>query len=150
MSDGPYTYDAVVIGAGPGGNAAAEAIAHGGGRACLVERNRLGGTCLNVGCMPTKAMLAAADLYHQARQAGRLGLSLSREGVDGRAFMARVHGVIETLQESIQSKLAGTEGIRRSASVRVTAYGRFVPGRSCWPWARDPTGPTYFPGRRNG
>ena len=57
------TYDIVVIGAGPGGYPAAIRAAQLGAKVAIVEREQLGGTCLNWGCIPTKALIAAADLY---------------------------------------------------------------------------------------
>ncbi len=105
------TYDAVVLGAGPGGSAAAQQIAHHGGSACLIEHRRIGGTCVNVGCMPTKAMLAATEIYSRAGQGRDMGLNLSRQGVDGQAFMDRVHVLVEDLTGALQSGAPAMDGI---------------------------------------
>ncbi len=107
----PQQYDAAVIGAGPGGNAAAETLVQHGKRVCLVEANHLGGTCVNVGCMPTKAMLAASHLYNRAATADTFGLRIDRQGVDGRAFMQRVHQVVEFLHQAIDEKLTNLDGL---------------------------------------
>ena len=95
--DGLYEYDLVTIGGGPGGGAAARQVARRGGRACIVEASRLGGVCLNTGCIPTKAMLAASDLAWRMRSAGRFGIAPVEPKVDGPAFMRRVGAVVAEL-----------------------------------------------------
>src|SRR5512138_3827236 len=67
-------YDAVVIGAGPGGYVAAIRLAQLGRRTALVEREALGGTCLNWGCIPSKALIAAANLADEVRGAAERGI----------------------------------------------------------------------------
>ena len=71
MSDGPRV---VVLGGGPGGDVAALRAAQMGAQVTLVERADLGGTCLNWGCIPTKALLAAADLLRKIREAKDFGI----------------------------------------------------------------------------
>ena len=66
----PESTGVLVIGAGPGGYAAALRAAQAGRSVTLVERDRVGGTCLNVGCIPSKALIAVADLYHRAGTGG--------------------------------------------------------------------------------
>ena len=91
-------YDLIVIGAGPGGYVAAIRAAQLGLKtACVESRETLGGTCLNVGCIPSKAMLHASELYHEA-QSGALakfgidfkgvGLNLDQMQADGITFRA--------------------------------------------------------------
>ena len=92
-----YEYDVVTLGGGPGGGAAARQVARRGGRACIVEAGPLGGVCLNIGCIPTKAMLAASDLAWRMRQAGRFGIAPVAPKVDGPAFMRRVAEVVAEL-----------------------------------------------------
>lgn len=104
-------YDAIVIGAGPGGNATAERLLRGGRRVALIEAHRLGGTCLNVGCMPTKAMLAGAELYHRTQVADAFGLHVERHGVDGRRFMKRIAETVSFLQQAIENKLQDLNGL---------------------------------------
>lgn len=72
-------YDVVVVGGGPGGYAAAIRCAQKGAKVALVEKNRIGGTCLNVGCIPSKTLLASAQLLLQARDADKMGLILNGE-----------------------------------------------------------------------
>ncbi len=69
-------YGVVVVGGGPGGYAATIRCAQKGAKVALIEKNRIGGTCLNVGCIPSKTLLASAQLLLQARDAARMGLEL--------------------------------------------------------------------------
>src|SRR5215208_856335 len=69
------TFDAVVIGAGPGGYVAAIRLAQLGKKAALVDKEALGGVCLNWGCIPSKALIAAANLVEQVREAGERGIT---------------------------------------------------------------------------
>ena len=70
-------FDLVVLGAGPGGYVAAIRASQLGLNVAIVEREHLGGICLNWGCIPTKAMLRSAEVYHLAERAKEFGLSLS-------------------------------------------------------------------------
>lgn len=88
------TWDVVVIGAGPGGAAAAEEAARRGAKVALIERDRPGGTCLNWGCIPTKTMLATAEVIHRAGEPLGLTGSLS---VDWPALQVRRAEVIDRL-----------------------------------------------------
>ena len=63
-----YEFDVTVIGGGPGGYAAAVLAGRAGKKTCLVENGQLGGTCLNVGCIPTKVMVKTAELLEQFRR----------------------------------------------------------------------------------
>jgi dihydrolipoamide dehydrogenase len=99
--------DVAIIGAGPGGEAAAERAAIAGAKVCLIEAGGLGGTCLNVGCIPTKAMLHASELARAFGEASQLGLRSQGAGVDGRAFMKRVHDVVATLAKGLAGKYKG-------------------------------------------
>lgn len=62
-----YSFDTIVIGSGPAGSTAAELLAHGGQRVAVVEAEKLGGECLNYGCIPTKSMLAAAHMFRSVK-----------------------------------------------------------------------------------
>jgi len=77
MSDSQF--DAVMIGSGPGGYVAALKAAQLGAKVAVIERHLLGGTCLNYGCIPSKALLASAELLHKIRSASELGISVSGE-----------------------------------------------------------------------
>ncbi|MFZ4695251.1 MAG: dihydrolipoyl dehydrogenase [Verrucomicrobiia bacterium] len=97
------SFDVAVLGGGPGGYAAALRAAQRGARVALVEAGPLGGTCLNTGCIPTKAMLAASGLRWQSTRAAEFGLSGLPLAVDGPAFMARVAKTVGILRKGIES-----------------------------------------------
>ena len=104
-------YDVVVLGAGPGGIAAAATAARSGAKVCLIEPGKAGGVCLNVGCMPSKALLAAADLAWRSRTAGSVGLGAVEPSVDGAALMARVRDVVAELLARQEKSLARVENL---------------------------------------
>jgi pyruvate/2-oxoglutarate dehydrogenase complex dihydrolipoamide dehydrogenase (E3) component len=87
-------WDLAVIGAGAAGLSVTAVAAQLGLRVALIERARMGGDCLNVGCVPSKALLAAAHAADAARHAGRFGIRLTAIGIDWRAVLAHVDGVI--------------------------------------------------------
>ena len=70
-------FDLIVIGAGPGGYPAAIRAAQLGAKVALVEREQLGGTCLNWGCIPTKALIAAADTFAKIKHAEQFGIHVA-------------------------------------------------------------------------
>ena len=87
-------YDLIVIGAGAAGLSIAAGAAQLGVRVALIERHRMGGDCLNVGCVPSKALLAAAHAADSARHAHRFGIRLPEPVIEWDAVRAHVHGVI--------------------------------------------------------
>jgi pyruvate/2-oxoglutarate dehydrogenase complex dihydrolipoamide dehydrogenase (E3) component len=87
-------FDLVVIGAGAAGLSVTAAAAQLGLRVALIERGRMGGDCLNAGCVPSKALLAAAHAAMDARAAGRLGVFIGAPQIDWAAVQAHVHGVV--------------------------------------------------------
>jgi dihydrolipoamide dehydrogenase len=119
MHDDNKQYDAIILGSGPGGNAAAERIAFLGGTVCQVEAGRVGGTCVNVGCMPTKAMLAASERFYEMSSASEMGFDPCRPDLDEQAFCARIRNVAETLNRSMRDKLDRIENVDL-----VDGYGR--------------------------
>jgi pyruvate/2-oxoglutarate dehydrogenase complex dihydrolipoamide dehydrogenase (E3) component len=90
-------FDLAVIGAGAAGLSVTAVAAQLGVKVALIERARMGGDCLNTGCVPSKALLAASHAAMAARGAGRFGLRLPAPEVDWAAVQAHVHGVIATL-----------------------------------------------------
>ena len=91
-------YDLIVIGSGGAGSTAATTAASMGKRIALVERDKLGGTCLNYGCDPTKTLLYAAHLLHHARRASALGLRIPQAEADWAAVKAHVRDVQEIIR----------------------------------------------------
>ena len=76
-------FDVIVLGAGPGGYLAAERLGHAGKKVALVEEQYLGGTCLNVGCIPTKTLLNGAKNYLHAKEASQFGVDAAGVAVEG-------------------------------------------------------------------
>ena len=90
-------FDAVVVGGGPGGYACAIRLSQNGLRTALVEEGELGGTCLNRGCIPTKALLHAADIYHTATHGGPFGIDARGVTFDYARILARKDAVVRQL-----------------------------------------------------
>ena len=105
------TYDAIVIGAGQPGPGVAGALVDDGKRVALIEMDRAGGTCLNHGCKPTKALRASAAVAHQARRAAEYGVNVGEVTVDFPAAMSRVRSIIDGLRDSLDGWLAGVAGL---------------------------------------
>ena len=115
-------YDLVVIGAGSAGITTARTAASLGGRVLLVERDRTGGDCLWTGCVPSKALLAAAAAAHAVRTAGRFGVHAGEPTVDFAAVLAHVRGAqahIEPVDSPASLRAAGIEV--RLGSARFTS-----------------------------
>ncbi|MDA9313718.1 dihydrolipoyl dehydrogenase [Amylibacter sp.] len=94
-------YDMIVIGAGPGGYVAAIRGAQLGLRVAIVEREHMGGICLNWGCIPTKAMLRSSEIFHLMNRAGEFGLSADNINYDLEAVVKRSRGVASKLNAGI-------------------------------------------------
>ena len=92
MSDSAY--DVIVVGSGPGGYVTAIRAAQLGFRTAVVERDKVGGRCLNYACIPAKAVLRVADVLAEIREADELGISVSEPTVDFSAVMERRNRVV--------------------------------------------------------
>jgi len=99
-------FDVLVLGAGSGGYACALRAAELGLTVGLVEKDRLGGTCLHVGCIPTKALLHAGEIADATRDAGRFGIRASLDGVDMTAVNAYKDGVVGRLFKGLTGLVA--------------------------------------------
>ncbi|MFT0891682.1 dihydrolipoyl dehydrogenase [Pseudochelatococcus sp. G4_1912] len=95
------SYDIIVIGSGPGGYVTAIRAAQLGFKVAVVERSYLGGICLNWGCIPTKALLRSAEIYHYFQHAKDYGLSASNIGFDAKAIVDRSRGVSKQLNTGV-------------------------------------------------
>ncbi len=99
----PQTYDIAIIGGGPGGYVAAIRAAQLGARVALIEKERVGGMCLNWGCIPTKALAHQAELYSEVRRAAEFGIQIGGQiSVDFGRMMARKDEVVETLVGGVE------------------------------------------------
>ena len=95
------TYDVIVLGSGPGGYVAAIRCAQLGLKTAIVERENLGGICLNWGCIPTKALLRSAEVFHQMNHAKAYGLAADNVRADLGAVVARSRGVAKQLNQGV-------------------------------------------------
>jgi len=98
-------FDVIVIGAGPGGYPAAIRAAQLGAKTAIIEREWLGGTCLNCGCIPTKTLIAGAEVYQKILHADSFGINVGQPEIDYPAMKKRKDGVVATLKGGIGSLL---------------------------------------------
>ena len=106
------TYDLIVLGSGPGGYVAAIRASQLGLKVAIVERELLGGICLNWGCIPTKALLRSSEIYHYITHADAYGLSVEKPGFDLAKVVKRSRGVAGQLN-------AGVKGLMKKHKVTV-------------------------------
>ena len=106
----PHSFDLLVLGGGSGGYAAALRASQLGLSVGLVEESKVGGTCLHNGCIPTKALLHAAELADNAREGAKYGVLSSLAGIDMNAVNAYKQGVIDRLYKGLQG-LVGARGV---------------------------------------
>src|SRR6476646_7426096 len=95
------SFDVLIIGSGPGGYVTAIRAAQLGFKTAIVERDYLGGICLNWGCIPTKALLRSAEIFHYMQHAKDYGLSAEKVGYDAKAVVQRSRGVSKRLNEGV-------------------------------------------------
>ena len=98
-------YDVIVMGGGPGGYIAGERLAHAGKKVLVVEKLALGGTCLNVGCIPTKSLLNGAKLYDHARHGEQFGVSVQGASYDWTAMQAWKTKTVDALVGGVGATL---------------------------------------------
>jgi dihydrolipoamide dehydrogenase len=108
----PDTYDLIVLGSGPGGYVAAIRASQLGMKVAIVEREKLGGICLNWGCIPTKALLRTSEIYHYLTHASAYGLSAEKPGFDLAKIVERSRKVAGQLN-------AGVKGLMKKNKVTV-------------------------------
>jgi dihydrolipoamide dehydrogenase len=118
------SFDVIVIGAGPGGYVAAIRAAQLGKKVAIVEREHLGGICLNWGCIPTKAMLRSAEVFHLMHRAKEFGLSANTIGFDLDAVVARSRGVAKQLSGGIGHLMKKNKVTVFMGAATIPAKGR--------------------------
>ena len=105
-------YDAIVVGTGQSGPSLAVELAQAGRRVAVIERQKFGGTCVNVGCTPTKALVASARVAHMARRAGEYGVVTDgRVRVDMKAVKARKDEIVRRSTTGVEHWLKGTDNV---------------------------------------
>ncbi|MCC6949058.1 MAG: dihydrolipoyl dehydrogenase [Bradyrhizobiaceae bacterium] len=125
------SFDVLVIGTGPGGYVAAIRAAQLGLKTAVVERDQLGGICLNWGCIPTKALLRSAEIYHYMQHAKEFGLSAEKVGLDTKAIVERSRAVAKRMNNGVgflmkKNKITvieGTAKITKPGEVKVEGKG---------------------------
>lgn len=118
-----HTFDVVVLGGGSGGYAAAIRASELGKTVALIEKDKVGGTCLHRGCIPTKALLHTAEVADHVRSAGGVGVTATFEGIDPAAVTAYREGIVS-------KKYAGLQGLLKARGITVVAgEGRLLPDR---------------------
>ncbi|MDP8961005.1 MAG: dihydrolipoyl dehydrogenase [Actinomycetota bacterium] len=121
---GPDRYDILIIGGGTGGYSCALRAAQLGMSVGLVEKHIVGGTCLHLGCIPTKALLQTAEVAEHAKEAGEFGVQATFEGIEVRAVHEYKNAVVGSMTRGLQATL-------KSRGVRVIrGHGRLVDART--------------------
>jgi pyruvate/2-oxoglutarate dehydrogenase complex dihydrolipoamide dehydrogenase (E3) component len=124
-------FDAIIIGSGQGGNPLAEALIAAGKKTAMVERQDVGGTCINRGCTPTKTMVASARVAYLARRGGDYGVDVGPIAIDMGRVRERKRAIVSTMRQGREKRLenAHVELIRGEASftgprqIRVALHG---------------------------
>ena len=120
------SYDVIVIGAGPGGYVAAIRAAQLGLKTIVVEREHMGGICLNWGCIPTKAMLRSSEVYHLMQRAIEFGLSAQGIDYDLDAVVARSRAIAKQLNGGVSHLLKKNKVTALMGAATVTAPGQVL------------------------
>ncbi len=117
-------YDLIVLGSGPGGYVAAIRAAQLGLKVAIVERENLGGICLNWGCIPTKALLRSAEIFHYMQHAKDYGLAAEKISADLTAVVARSRGVAKQLNQGVTHLMKKNKITVHMGEGKLTAPGK--------------------------
>src|SRR3546814_53735 len=123
------TFDLVVLGSGPGGYVAAIRAAQLGLRVAIVEREKLGGICLNWGCIPTKALLRSSEVYHYITHADAYGLSVEKPSFDLAKVVDRSRKVAGQLNSGVKGLMKKNEITVVEGEGKIVAKGRLSVAR---------------------
>lgn len=141
MADAKYDCDLAVIGSGPGGYVAAIRASQLGLRAVVIEKDQPGGVCLNIGCIPSKALIYQAELFRKAEELEAIGLGVDRSGLDYSKVFAASRRAADRLSKGVQfllkknnveyvqgeARLADSHAVKvRSGDGERTITGRFI------------------------
>src|SRR5213078_4713922 len=134
------SFDAIVIGTGQAGPSLAVRLAQSGRKTAIVERKRIGGTCVNTGCIPTKTLIASARAAHVARRAGDFGVKIDGTvRIDMPRVKARKDLVVAQSTAGVQKWLRGTSNV-----TVIEGHGRFESARVVRVGERQLTAPQIF------
>jgi len=117
-------FDVVVIGAGPGGFRAARRCAQRGASVAMIEKEYVGGTCLNWGCIPSKTLLASAHLLHRARQAGELGIDIPSATPNWPKIQQRREAILTGIRKGMLGTVKANKITHIEGRASVLAPGR--------------------------
>ncbi|MDE6651516.1 MAG: dihydrolipoyl dehydrogenase [Paramuribaculum sp.] len=109
------TTDIIVIGSGPGGYSTAAKASASGSKVIIIERDELGGTCLNRGCIPTKALCRSAEVASVVKEASEFGVNIQEFSVNYPQAVSRKNEVVTGLREGVQTLLSGVEIVKGDA-----------------------------------
>ncbi|MCH7678582.1 dihydrolipoyl dehydrogenase [candidate division KSB1 bacterium] len=126
------TFDVAVIGGGPGGYVAAIRASQLGMRCVVIEKEKLGGLCLNWGCIPSKALLRSAEVYHIIQNASEFGISVGSLKFDSKKIIKRSRDAADKLSKGVQfllrknkiEHISGTGVIAKPGVIKVSANGK--------------------------
>jgi len=118
-------YDAVVVGAGQAGPALCARLDREGLKTAIVERKLMGGTCVNVGCIPTKTLVASARAVHTARRGGEYGFGAGDVRLDMKAVKARKDGVVKEASDALTDWVRGMKNV-----TLIRGHARFTAARA--------------------
>ncbi|HEY8600119.1 MAG TPA: mercuric reductase [Thermomicrobiales bacterium] len=104
-------YDAIIIGAGQAGGPLASALAGAGKRVAIVEREHVGGTCINEGCTPTKTMIASGRVAYLAHRGADYGVQMGPITIDQQKIRQRKRDIVDSFRGGSESQLIGTDGV---------------------------------------
>src|SRR5437773_2854730 len=107
----PVLYNAIVIGSGQAGTPLSRALAGAGWKTAIIEREHVGGTCINEGCTPTKTMVASARVAYLARRGADYGVQTGSVTVDMKKVRQRKRDIVESFRTSGQRRIEQTEGV---------------------------------------
>jgi dihydrolipoamide dehydrogenase len=134
MADSPNSFDTIVLGGGPGGYVAAIRAAQLGMKTAVIERDKLGGICLNWGCIPTKALLRSSEIFHAMQHADAYGLSAKDVAFDLKKVVERSRKIAKQLSDGVgflmkKNKITVIDGegkLTGSRKLGVTKDGKAV------------------------
>jgi len=119
-------YNTVVIGTGPGGYVAAIRAAQMGLKTAVVEKEELGGTCLNWGCIPTKSWIVTAHLFEQIKRAKEFGIVVGEPQIDWPALVARKNKIVKQLTSGVKQLLSGRQVAIHMGIAKLTSANRIA------------------------